>query len=70
LARHFLAPNIGLKKLERCPHCGRWSLVSRASAEELVAAEARLKGEAPTDLSPEAKAAALRRQVEDSRFTE
>jgi hypothetical protein len=70
LARHFLAPNIGLKKLERCPHCGRWSLVSRASAEDLMAAEARLQGETPTDLSPEATAEALRRQVEDSRFTE
>jgi hypothetical protein len=70
LARHFLAPNIGLKKLERCPHCGRWSLVSRASAEDLVAAEARLKGETPPGLSPEAEAAALQHQVEDSRFTE
>jgi hypothetical protein len=63
LARHFLAPNIGLKKLERCPHCGRWSLVSRASAEDLVAAEARLKGETPPGLSPEAEAAALQHQV-------
>jgi hypothetical protein len=70
LNRHFLAPNIGLKKLERCRHCGKWSLVSRASAEDLTDAEARLMGEVPSVASPQAQADALHRQVDDSRFVE
>ena len=69
LSRHFLAPNLGIgKKLERCPHCGKWSRVPRASAEQLTAAEARLLGEGSPEATPEEQAEGLRRQVDDSRF--
>ena len=69
--RHVLAPNVGMaKKLERCPHCGRLSLVVRASAEALPAAEARLRGEASPQPSPESREEELRRQVDESRFLE
>lgn len=69
--RHFLAPNAVVgKKLERCPHCGKWSRVSRASAEELAAAEARLLREGMPQGSDESQAEALSRQVDDSRFLE
>lgn len=71
LSRHILAPNLGRgKKLERCPHCGRWSRVPRASAERLAAAEARLLGETSPEASPETQAEGLRRQVDDSRFVD
>jgi hypothetical protein len=39
-ARHFLSPHVFMKKLERCPYCGKWSLVSAASPDALRAAEA------------------------------
>jgi hypothetical protein len=70
MSRHFLAPNLGSKKLERCPHCGKWSRVSRASAGDLAAAEARLVGEDSPELTPAAQAEVLRRQVDDSRFVD
>jgi hypothetical protein len=70
MSRHFLAPNLGSKKLERCPHCGRWSRVPRASAGDLAAAEARLLGEGSPLVTPAAQAEALRRQVDDSRFVD
>jgi hypothetical protein len=69
MARHVLSPNIGLgTKLERCPHCGKWSLVRRATNEQLAAAEARLWGGAEPQLSPERREEDLRRKVDDSRF--
>lgn len=37
----FFSFNMGARKLERCPHCGKWSLVRRAKKEDLAAAEAR-----------------------------
>ncbi len=42
MSRHLLAPNLGRGKLERCPHCGRWSVAPRATTTELAEAEARL----------------------------
>lgn len=36
--RHLWAPNLLGKKFDRCPHCGKWSVVGRASQEELKAA--------------------------------
>ena len=71
LSRHFLAPNLGIaKKLERCPHCGKWSRMPRASAEQLAAAEARLLGEVAPEATPEVQAESLRRRVDDSRFVD
>ncbi|MBN1889321.1 MAG: hypothetical protein JW850_15105 [Thermoflexales bacterium] len=69
--RHCWGLNLSFTgKLDRCPHCGKWSLVRRASREELAAAEAAEAGTGavrePPSLSPEEK---LRRQVEDSRYT-
>lgn len=67
---HMLAMNLLTKRYDYCPHCGKWSLVKRATPEELAAAEkAELALASPDaqvpELSPEEK---LRRQLEDSRF--
>ena len=35
---HGWAPNLVGTKFDRCPHCGKWSVVGRASHEELKAA--------------------------------
>ena len=68
-ARHIWAPNMGMSKFDRCPHCGKWSLMRRASPDELADAEERFYGSPETEsepqLSPEEK---LRRQIEESRF--
>jgi len=39
-SRHWWAPNLGAGKYDRCPNCGKWSMVRRASSQELAAAEA------------------------------
>jgi len=67
-ARHFLSPNLLLGKLERCPYCGKWSVVPAASREVLAAAEAaELEASKPSvpEANPEEK---LRRQIEESRY--
>jgi hypothetical protein len=38
-ARHLLSLNFLTRKLERCPYCGKWALVGRASLKELEAAD-------------------------------
>ena len=65
---HWWALNLIVNKFDRCPHCGKWSAVGRASREALAAAEAAETGAAAPEVpepSPEEK---LRRQIEDSRF--
>ena len=67
---HWWGLNAGLSKLDRCPHCGRWSTVRPLPLEQLRAAEAAERTAARPDspvveLSPEEK---LRRQLDDSRY--
>jgi hypothetical protein len=38
-ARHILAPNMLLGKLERCPHCGKWGIARPLSIDLLHEAE-------------------------------
>lgn len=69
-ARPPLGLNLLVGKLSRCPHCGKWSVVARATPAALAEAEAREKAQAgPTDaspaLSPEEK---LRRAIEASKY--
>jgi hypothetical protein len=67
-ARHFASPNLFLGKLERCPYCGKWSVVRAASREALAAAEAaeaRAAQPSVPEPSPEEK---LRRQIDESRY--
>jgi hypothetical protein len=57
-------------KFDRCPYCGKWSLVRRASQaqlQEAEAAELREAGEGITlpEASPEEK---LRKDMENSRY--
>ena len=58
------------RKFDRCDHCGKWSLVGRASPAQLAEAEAAERKYAlPTapqlELSPEEK---LKRELDASRF--
>jgi hypothetical protein len=70
-SRHFFSPNMLVGKLERCPFCGKWSILAaqplsllrRAEAAELEAAG----GEAVLQESEEER---LRKQLDQSRYLE
>lgn len=67
---HWWSLNVSFAgKIDRCPHCGKWSLVRRAPVEVLRAAEqAELEdtqSAAPELITPEER---LRREIEQSRF--
>jgi len=71
-SRHFLSPNLVAGKLERCPHCGKWSLVARAGPVALEEAEARLRQDYQQGQleAEESEAERLRKMVEESKFEE
>jgi len=56
-------------KFDRCDHCGKWSMVRRASPAALAAAEA---ADAPTASIPAAEATKERerRQLDDTRYSD
>jgi len=69
-AVHIYGINLGLGKLDRCPYCGRWSVVRRTSLQNLRAAEeAELERAKETGqvqgMTEEEK---LKKQLEDSKF--
>ncbi len=70
-SRHFFAPNMLIGKLERCPHCGKVSIVPARSQAELAAAEAAevaaAGGPTISELSEEER---LRRDLDASRYRE
>lgn len=68
-ARHFLAMNMVVGKLERCPHCGKWAVVPAASPGELSAAEERYKADREQGrMDSESNGDDLRRLIDESRF--
>ena len=68
-SRHILSPNLLFGKLERCPFCGKWSIVRAQPVSELKAAEQAeiLDGQngVTPSLSVEEK---LRQELERSRY--
>jgi hypothetical protein len=65
--RHLFAPNLVTGKLERCPFCGKWSVVRAASMSELRAAEiAELESSSPPGQTSSQED--LLRDLDDSRF--
>ncbi len=71
-ALHFWSLHIGMGKLERCPHCGRWGMVHSLPRDQLLAAEqAELAPAAsPAQLSPTGSEEKSRKELDDSRYTE
>ncbi len=68
-SRHFISPNLIVGKLERCPHCGKWAIVRRATAIEIEQAEERYKGHGgDKHLAFEDEVERLRKQIEDTRY--
>jgi len=65
---HLYGLNLVIGKLDRCPYCGKWSLVRRASAEALQEAEqAELSGDLAQAIPSSAEEEA-RRALDESKF--
>jgi Bacterial Ig domain len=67
---HFFGLNLLIGKLDRCPHCGRWSIVRSVSPQELRAAElAELSqiSQGEKDLQPQVEDK-LKKEIEDSKY--
>jgi DNA-directed RNA polymerase subunit RPC12/RpoP len=62
--------NIGLSKIDRCPYCGKWSLVRPRSLADLRDAEAVELSQAQTtpSVGGETEADKLKKELDDSRF--
>jgi hypothetical protein len=70
-SRHLMAPNMVFGRLERCPHCGKFSIVTAASAPALRQAEARWQADSHQgELQPETEGDRLREQIDESRYEE
>lgn len=72
-AMHFWAPNIVVGKYDRCPHCGKWSVARRAHPDVVRAAVAALEAHQKAEQAgalPLTDADVLRKQLDDSRFSE
>lgn len=67
-SRGVLAPNMLVGKLQRCPHCGKWAIVSRASQVELEAAEQRWAREGISSVEAPSEDEKLKQMIDDSRF--
>lgn len=66
---HMLSMHLLTGKFERCPHCGKWSLVGRASAAALAEAEARLRDENSRGrLAEPSTADTMQQMIDDSRY--
>ena len=62
--------NVGFNKIDRCPFCGKWSLVRRSSQAELRQAEAAEISQAKSgpSVSGETEEDKLKKAIDDSRF--
>lgn len=62
--------NLGFKKIDRCPYCGKWSYVQPSSLVDLRAAEtaelAQVQPETP--INGESETDKLKKDLDDSRF--
>jgi hypothetical protein len=69
-ARHLWGLNVGLWKFDRCEHCGKWSLVARATPQQLAEAEtAELQMAQPEKpVAEPSPAEKLKQQIDESRF--
>lgn len=67
-SRNILAPNLLVGKLQRCPHCGKWAIVPRASQTNLQAAEERWTREGTSSVEVPSEEEKLRQRIDDSRY--
>jgi hypothetical protein len=66
--RNILAPNLIVGKLQRCPHCGKWAIVTRASVSDLEIAEALYQDKSAREINLEEQDSEYIKLLDDSRF--
>jgi hypothetical protein len=69
---HWWRLKLAVASYDRCDHCGKWSLVRAASAEQLAAAEQAELAQAQPEkaITGESEAERLRRQLDETRYIE
>lgn len=67
-SRSVFAPNLLVGKLQRCPHCGKWAIVARASQQNLDEAEKRWYREGTSSVDAPSEEEKMRQLLDDSRF--
>lgn len=71
---HWWSLRLGVGRLDRCPHCRKWNMISRSSHETLAAAErSGTEQDELDDLHSDKQPSEedeLRRQLDDSRYSQ
>ena len=67
-SRSVFAPNLLVGKLQRCPHCGKWAIVARASQQNLDEAEKRWYKEGTSSVETPSDEEKTRQLLDDSRY--
>jgi hypothetical protein len=67
-SRSVFAPNLLVGKLQRCPHCGKWAIVARASQQNLDEAEKRWYREGSSSVETPSEGEKMRQLLDDSRY--
>ena len=67
-SRSVFAPNLLVGKLQRCPHCGKWAIVARASQKNLDEAEKRWYREGTSSVETPSDEEKTRQLLDDSRY--
>jgi hypothetical protein len=67
-SRSVFAPNLLVGKLQRCPHCGKWAIVARASQQNLNEAEKRWYREGTSSVDAPSEEDKIRQLLDDSRY--
>jgi hypothetical protein len=67
-SRSMMAPNLVVGKLQRCPHCGKWAIVSRASQVMLEEAERRWAREGTSSVEAPSEDEKMKQMIDDSRY--
>ena len=67
-AMHFWGMNLGFSKLDRCPYCGKWSVVRAQSATKLREAEMAELEWTKADIRETSEEEKIRKEIDDSRY--
>jgi hypothetical protein len=65
---HLWGLNVVVGKLDRCPHCGKWSLVHRVHPAELALAVEKLKPVVPPISISETEEERTKKEIEESKY--